>query len=193
VCCPALISQIRKSFQFPDGCIRGNCGFCFDVADAIHFEKVRVSRLSCCGRHLHFHCSILAIFGVVLVSAGSRNIGQLGIALPPDAVAKAMIGHYTMSLVLPVRLLSQVANFLAVITWIVVVLSPWGERKPTEKGLRKIETALATIVPSGYREALRALKKSKRIHRQSAAWRVIWELSTIIWRTSSMRFKVARI
>jgi hypothetical protein len=87
----------------------------------------------------------LGLYWSRLVAGISASLGLLYLV---DAVAKAMIGHYTMSLVLPVRLLSQIANFLAVITWIVVVLSPWGERKLTEEGLRKIEAALATIEAS---------------------------------------------
>ena len=56
-----------------------------------------------------------------------------------------MIGHYPASLVLPVRQLSQIANVLAVATWIVVVLSPWGVREYTEADILKIEAAFARI------------------------------------------------
>ena len=59
-----------------------------------------------------------------------------------------MIGHYPAALVLQVRQLSQIANVLAVIAWIVVVLSPWGTRELTEQDVLKIEAAFARIEAS---------------------------------------------
>jgi hypothetical protein len=87
----------------------------------------------------------LGLYWSRLVAGISANMGLLYLV---DAVAKAMLGHFPASLVLHVRQLSQIANVLAVIIWIVVILSPWGERKLTEEGLRKIEAALATIEAS---------------------------------------------
>ena len=46
------------------------------------------------------------------------------------------------------REISQIANILAVIAWIVVILSPWGEREMTEQDLKKIEAAFARIEAS---------------------------------------------
>jgi len=47
--------------------------------------------------------------------------------------------------VLPVRQLNQIANIVAVIAWIVVILSPWGVREYTEADILKIEAAFARI------------------------------------------------
>ena len=46
------------------------------------------------------------------------------------------------------REISQIANILAVVSWIVVILSPWGEREMTEQDLLKIEAAFARIEAS---------------------------------------------
>lgn len=98
--------------------------------------------------------------GFIFITAYARYLGlywsrlvagvtaTLGLLYLVQATADAIMAHYGESLVLPVRLLSQIANVLAVIAWIVVILSPWGERKPTEEGLQKIEAALATIEAS---------------------------------------------
>jgi len=42
----------------------------------------------------------------------------------------------------------QIANILAYVSWIVVILSPWGERQMTEQDLKKIEAAFARIEAS---------------------------------------------
>jgi hypothetical protein len=98
--------------------------------------------------------------GFVFIAAYSRYLGlywsrlvagvtvTLGSLYLVQATADLMMAHYGPALVLPVRLLSQIANLLAVVTWIVVILSPWGERKLTEEGLRKIEEVLAIIEAS---------------------------------------------
>jgi hypothetical protein len=87
----------------------------------------------------------LGLYWSRLVAGVTATLGSLYLV---QATAHAMMAHYGSSLVLPVSLLSQIANILAVISWIVVILSPWGERKLTEEGLRKIEAALATIEAS---------------------------------------------
>jgi hypothetical protein len=98
--------------------------------------------------------------GFIFIAAYSRYLGlywsrlvagvtvTLGSLYLVQATAHAMMAHYGQSLVLPVRWLTQIANLLAVIAWIVVILSPWGERKLTEEGLRKIEEVLAIIEAS---------------------------------------------
>lgn len=72
----------------------------------------------------------------------------LGFLYLVQGVAKAMIGHYPAALVLQVRQLSQIASVIAVIAWIVVVLSPWGVRELTEADILKIEAAFARIEAS---------------------------------------------
>jgi hypothetical protein len=63
-------------------------------------------------------------------------------------VAEAIIGHYPLAIVSIVSEINTIANILAVITWIVVILSPWGEREMTEQDLKKIEAAFARIEAS---------------------------------------------
>jgi hypothetical protein len=73
---------------------------------------------------------------------------SLGFLYLVQGIAKAMIGHYPAAVVLQVRQLSQIANVIAVIAWIVVVLSPWGVRELTEADILKIEAAFARIEAS---------------------------------------------
>ena len=61
----------------------------------------------------------------------------LGLLYLVEGVASAIAGHYPPALVSLVREIRQIANILAVVAWIVVILSPWGERALTEDGLRK--------------------------------------------------------
>ena len=72
----------------------------------------------------------------------------LGFLYLVQGIAKAMIGHYPAAVVLQVRQLSQIADVIAVIAWIVVVLSPWGVRELTEADILKIEAAFARIEAS---------------------------------------------
>jgi len=72
----------------------------------------------------------------------------LGLLYLVEGVHSAIIGHYPPALVARVREIRQIANILAVISWIVVILSPWGERVLTEEGLRKVEAAFARIEAS---------------------------------------------
>jgi hypothetical protein len=69
----------------------------------------------------------------------------LGFLYLIQGATRAVTGHYPPSLVLQVRQLSQIANVIAVIAWIVVVLSPWGVREYTEADILKIEAAFARI------------------------------------------------
>ena len=72
----------------------------------------------------------------------------LGLLNLVDGIASAMTGPYPPVLVALVREIRQIAHILAVIAWIVVILSPWGERELTEEGLKKIEAAFARIEAS---------------------------------------------
>ena len=93
----------------------------------------------------------------IFIAAYSRYLGlswsrllagicsSLGFLYLVQGATKAMIGHYPEALVLQVRQLSEIANVLAVIAWIVVVLSPWGIREFTEQDVLKIEAAFARI------------------------------------------------
>jgi hypothetical protein len=96
----------------------------------------------------------------IFIAAYSRYLGlywsrllagvtfTLGLLYLVEGAIRAMAGHYPPALVAQVRQLSQIANILAVVAWIVVILSPWGERDMTEPDLKKIETAFARIEAS---------------------------------------------
>jgi hypothetical protein len=104
------------------------------------------------------HLSIAVVF--IFIAAYSRYLGlywsrlmagissSLGFVYLIQGVTRAITGHYPLAVVLQVRQLSQIANILAVGAWIVVILSPWGERDMTEQDLKKIETAFARIEAS---------------------------------------------
>jgi len=72
----------------------------------------------------------------------------LGLLYLVEGAASAVAGHYPPALMAQVREIRQIANILAVVSWIVVILSPWGEREMTEQDLRKIEAAFARIEAS---------------------------------------------
>jgi hypothetical protein len=74
-----------------------------------------------------------------------------------QGAAKAMINHYPSAMVLLVRQISQIANVLAVIAWIIVVLSPWGESVMTEEDLQTLEAAFAKIEDSLGAERVKAI------------------------------------
>jgi hypothetical protein len=93
----------------------------------------------------------------IFIAAYSRYLGlywsrllagissTLGFVYLVQGATRAITGHYPLVLVLQVRQISQIANVLAVIAWIVVVLSPWGTRELSEQDLKKIEAAFAKI------------------------------------------------
>lgn len=72
----------------------------------------------------------------------------LGLLYLVQGTTRAIAWHYPASIVLLVRQIIQIANVLAVIAWIVVVLSPWGESVMTEEDLQILEAAFAKIEDS---------------------------------------------
>jgi hypothetical protein len=104
------------------------------------------------------YLAIAVVF--IFIAAYSRYLGlywsrllagitaTLGLLSLVEGVASAMMDHYPAALVAQVREIRQIANILAVIAWIVVLLSPWGEREMTEQDLKKIEDAFARIEAS---------------------------------------------
>src|SRR4029077_5834918 len=81
------------------------------------------------------YLGIAAVF--IFIAAYSRYLGlywsrllagmtaTLGLLYLVEGVTGAMIGHYPSALVALVREIRQIANILAVVSWIVVILSPW--------------------------------------------------------------------
>jgi membrane protein required for beta-lactamase induction len=53
--------------------------------------------------------------------------------------------HVPSALTSGLQLLSQVTYGVAILVWIVVVLSPWGTREFTEQDVLKIEAAFSRI------------------------------------------------
>lgn len=104
------------------------------------------------------YLSIAVVF--IFIAAYSRYLGlywsrllagitaTLGLLYLVEGATRAMAGHYPPALAVQVREISQIANILAVLTWIFVILSPWGEREMTEQDLLKIEAAFARIEAS---------------------------------------------
>jgi len=96
----------------------------------------------------------------IFIAAYSRYLGlywsrllagitaTLGLLYLVEGAMAAIIGHYPSAVVLMVRQINAIANLLAVLSWIVVILSPWGEREMTEQDLKKIEDAFARIEAS---------------------------------------------
>jgi hypothetical protein len=73
----------------------------------------------------------------------SRLLGSisfiLGFQYLVKGIAKVMINHYPMAVAVQVRLVSEIAGVLAVVAWIIAILSPWGVREITEEELLKLE------------------------------------------------------
>jgi hypothetical protein len=94
----------------------------------------------------------IAIYSRYLGLSWSRLLAgiasSLGFLYLVQGAANAISWHYPVALVLQVRQLSQVANVIAVVAWIVVVLSPWGTREYTEQDVLKLEAAFARIEAS---------------------------------------------
>jgi hypothetical protein len=108
-------------------------------------------------KRIELGCYLAVAVAFIFVAVYSRYLGlywsrllagigsTLGLLYLVQGAAKAMIGHYPASLVLQVRQLGQIADVLAIVAWIVVVLSPWGVREYTEADILKIEAAFARI------------------------------------------------
>lgn len=104
------------------------------------------------------YLAIAVVF--IFIAAYSRYLGlywsrllagvtaTLGLLSLVEGVASAIMNHYPPAIVALVREIRQIANILAVVAWIVVILSPWGERVMTEQDLLKIEAAFARIEAS---------------------------------------------
>jgi hypothetical protein len=96
----------------------------------------------------------------IFIAAYSRYLGlywsrllagitaTLGLLYLVEGAIEAITGHYPSAMVLVVRQINGIANILAVLSWIVIILSPWGEREMTELDLKTIEDAFARIEAS---------------------------------------------
>jgi hypothetical protein len=96
----------------------------------------------------------------IFIAAYSRYLGlywsrllagitfTLGLLYLVEGTTRVIVGHFPPALSTQVREISLIASILAVIAWIIVILSPWGERVLTAEGLRKIEAAFARIEAS---------------------------------------------
>jgi hypothetical protein len=96
----------------------------------------------------------LGLYWSRLVAGISSGLGLLYLV---QGVTKAIMAHYPLPIFLLVRQISQIANVLAVIAWIVVVLSSWGESVMTEEDLQILEAAFAKIEDSLGTERVKAL------------------------------------
>jgi hypothetical protein len=58
-----------------------------------------------------------------------------------DGAAKALMAHYSYhsAAFSFIRHASEIVSILAAVSWIVVILSPWGERKITQEELLGLE------------------------------------------------------
>ena len=94
----------------------------------------------------------IAVYSRYLGLHGSRLLAgisySLGLLYLLQGITAAITGHYPFAIVRLVSQLNSIANVLAVIAWIVVILSPWGEYTMTEADLRKIEEAFAQVEAS---------------------------------------------
>jgi hypothetical protein len=73
----------------------------------------------------------------------SRLVGgvsfTLGVLYLVDGVVKAMMWHYPHFIFIPTRYISEIVSIVAAVAWIIVILSPWGEREITQEELLKLE------------------------------------------------------
>jgi hypothetical protein len=92
-----------------------------------------------------FYSRYLGLYWSRLLAGVTTTLGILYLI---EGSMEAIIGHYPSAMVLLVRQLNGMANILAVVSWIVVILSPWGEQEMTEQDLLKIEAAFARIEAS---------------------------------------------
>lgn len=84
----------------------------------------------------------LGLYWSRLVAGISASLGLLYLV---QGAVRVATGHFPSELVLLVRQINEIANVLAVVAWIIVVLSPWGTREFTEQDVLKIEAAFARI------------------------------------------------
>jgi hypothetical protein len=96
----------------------------------------------------------LGLYWSRLIAGVSSVLGLLCLV---QGTARALTGHYPLALILAVRQINEVANILAVIAWIIVVLSPWGESVMTEEDLQVLEAAFAKIEDSLGAERVKAI------------------------------------
>ncbi|HET9166758.1 MAG TPA: hypothetical protein VFP11_12230, partial [Candidatus Angelobacter sp.] len=96
----------------------------------------------------------LGLYWSRLVAGISSGLGLLYLV---QGVTKAIMAHYPLAAFLLARQINQIANVLAVIAWIIVVLSPWGESVMTEEDLQVLETAFAKIEDSLGRHRVKAI------------------------------------
>lgn len=69
----------------------------------------------------------------------------LGVLYFTQGIAKALIGHYPPASIVLIRQLSQFANVVAAISWIIVVLRPWGEYDLNDEEVRTLEWSMGRI------------------------------------------------
>jgi hypothetical protein len=87
----------------------------------------------------------LGLFWARLVAGIAANLGLVYLV---QGTIRAVAWHVPSTLTSGLQLLSQIAYGLAILAWIVVVLSPWGTREFTEQDVLKIEAAFARIEAS---------------------------------------------
>jgi hypothetical protein len=78
----------------------------------------------------------LRLYWSRLVGGASLTLGVLYLV---DGVVKAMMWHYPHFIFIPTRYISEIVSIVAAVSWIVVILSPWGEREITQEELLKLE------------------------------------------------------
>lgn len=103
----------------------------------MHFVESRIEVAGC--------LAIAATF--FFIAAYARYLGfywsqllagittTLGFLYATEGVAKALMAHYPPAVAVRFRPMSEVAGFLAVVAWTIVILSPWGEYDITQKEL----------------------------------------------------------
>lgn len=121
------------------------------VALALVITLVCAWPLRSIGKRVELGAYLTIAVTFIFIAAYSRYLGlywsrllagitsTLGLLYLIQGATKAMIGHYPMALVVHVRQISQIANVLAVVAWIVFILSPWGEYQLSPEQLRVLE------------------------------------------------------
>ncbi len=93
----------------------------------------------------------------------SRLVGgvsfTLGVLYLVDGVVKAVMWHYPHFIFLPTRYISEIVSIAAAVAWIIVILSPWGERQITQEELLKLEQ----LVDHMEADFIGAIRKAKFI------------------------------